>query len=313
MQEADWDDLRIFLAVSRGGSLAAAARTLGINHSTVLRRLNKLEQDLGTRLFSRDLGGYAMTPAGELLAEQLGGVGEQIEAMQPQLAGRNAELSGPLRVTTTDTLAYGLLMPILAEFRARHPRIELQVVIHNTFLSLTRREADVALRPVAAPPEHLLGRRVGRMQTAPYAARAYLARMAAESEPGTEAGTEASPSGPAHAHWPDHWWVLPDESLAHLAQARWALANVPASRCAARADSLVAMAQAVRFGMGAGMLLCLLGDADPSLVRLADPDPALDTPLWLLTHPDLRHSARIRAFNDFVADALRASPWVLQD
>lgn len=297
MQEADWDDLRVFLAVSRGGSLAAAARVLQVNHSTVLRRLNKLEDDLGTRLFSRDPGGYVMTPAGELLAERLDGVGDQIDAAQRVLAGRDTELSGPLRVTTTDTLAYGLLMPVLAEFRARHPRIELQVAINNAFLNLTRREADVAIRPAAAPPEHLVGRRAGRVQTAPYASRRYLERLQA----------------PAVAHWPGHAWVLPDDSLAHLAQARWALAHVPADRCAVRADSLVAMAQAVRHDMGAGMLLCMLGDADDSLVRLADPDPALDTPVWLLTHPDLRHSARVRAFNNFVIAALRASPWVLQD
>ncbi|SDB99841.1 DNA-binding transcriptional regulator, LysR family [Cupriavidus sp. YR651] len=297
MHEPDWDDLKVFLAVSRGGSLAAAARALQVNHSTVLRRLNKLEDDLGTRLFARDLAGYAMTPAGELLAGQLDGVGELIEAAQRQLAGRDAELSGPLRVTTTDTLAYGLLMPVLANFRLRHPRIELQVVINNSFLSLTRREADVAIRPAAEPPEHLVGRRAGRLQTAPYAARAYLERMDA----------------PPEAHWPGHAWVVPDESLSHLAQARWAIANVPADRCAVRADSLVAMAQAVRYGMGAGMLLCMLGDADDSLVRLAEPDPALDTPVWLLTHPDLRHSGRVRALNDFVMEALRQSPWVLAD
>lgn len=298
MQEADWDDLRIFLAVSRHGSLAAAARALHVNHSTVLRRLNRLEEDLGTRLFTRDLGGYTMTAAGETLAGRLDGVGEQIDAAQRQMAGRDTELSGPLRVTTTDTLAYGLLMPILADFRARHPHIELQVAIHNNFLNLTRREADVAVRPASAPPEHLLGRYAGRLQTAPYASRAYLDRMGAPAEP-------QSPP------WPGHWWVIPDDSLAHLAQARWALANVPADRCAVRTDSLIAMAQAVRLGMGAGMLLCMLGDADASLVRLAEPDPALDTPLWLLTHPDLRHSARVRAFNDFVADALRQSQWVL--
>lgn len=316
MQDADWDDLRVFLAVSRHGSLAAAARALQVNHSTVLRRLNKLEDDLGTRLFARDGGGYVMTAAGELLAQRLDGVGDQIDAVQRQLAGRDTELSGPLRVTTTDTLAYGLLMPILADFRTRHPRIELQVAIHNSFLNLTRREADVAIRPAAAPPEHLVGRHLGRLQTAPYASRAYLDRMKAASpdgqRPDRAAGHGTDPT-PENAHWPGHAWVVPDDSLAHLAQARWALAHVPADRCAVRADSLVAMAQAVRFGMGAGQLLCMLGDADPTLVRLSTPDPALDTPLWLLTHPDLRHSARVRAFNDFVTDALRASPWVMRD
>ncbi len=102
--------------------------------------------------------------------------------------------------------------------------------------------------------------------------------------------------------------MVPDDALSHLAQARWVAANVPEARRAVCADSLVAMAEAVRQGMGAGMLLCLLADPDRELVRMASPDAALDTPLWILTHPDLRGSARVRAFSDFLLARLQASP-----
>lgn len=300
MQEADWDDLKYFLAVGQSGSLAGAARALHVNHSTVLRRLARLEDTLGTLLFERQATGYAMTAAGEALAQRLAGVGEQIDAAQRQLSGLYSQLSGPLRVTTTDTLLGALLMPLFAEFRSLHPRIQLQLVVNNSFLSLSRREADVAIRPANAPPEYLVGRRIGRLQTAPYAARSYLQQL----------GLPATADSPALADWPAYDWVVPDEALSHLAQARWIREHVPEPRRAVSADSLVAMADAVRHGMGAGMLLCLLAGDDPALVRLAPADAAMDTDLWVLTHPDLRHSARVRVLTDFLHGRLREGRWL---
>jgi DNA-binding transcriptional LysR family regulator len=147
MHDLDWDDLRFFLAVSERGSISAAAKLLNVNHSTVLRRLGTLEKRLGTRLFDRLPDGYEMTAQGEELRNQLRGVSEQIETAQRNLSGRDLGLHGAIRITTTDTLMHGLLMPYLAEFRALNSVIQLEIAIHNTFLSLTRREADVAVRP----------------------------------------------------------------------------------------------------------------------------------------------------------------------
>ncbi|MFJ4292116.1 LysR family transcriptional regulator [Cupriavidus sp. NPDC089707] len=301
MQEADWDDLKHFLAVSQSGSLAGAARTLHVNHSTVLRRLARLEEVLGTLLFERHPTGYALTAAGEALAQRLAGVGEQIDAAQRQLSGLDSQLSGPLRVTTTDTLLTGLLMPLFAEFRAMHPRIQLQIVVNNGFLSLSRREADVAIRPANAPPEYLVGRRIGRLQTAAYASRRYLQRL----------GLPTEADSPLLSDWTAYDWVVPDEALSHLAQARWVRDQVPEHRRAVSADSLVAMADAVRHGMGAGMLLCFLAGWDAELVRLAPAERDLDTDLWLLTHPDLRHSARVRVLTDFLYERVRAAESVM--
>lgn len=285
-----WDDLQVFTAVCDAGSVSGAAQRLRVNHSTVLRRIASLEHSLGLRLFDRLPGGYAPTAAGNTLAQRLAGVAEQVDSAQRQLMGQDEAMQGVIRITSTDTLLLSLLMPLLAAFRARHPGVQLQVVVNNSFLSLTQREADVALRGSNKPPGNLVGRRVGNIQTALYGSRAYLKSL------GRRAGF-------------DDWrFVAPDESLSHLAQAQWLQQHVPAARIAMRVDSLLGMLEAVRHGAGVGMLLCPLADACDELKQLAAPDPRLDTQVWILTHPDLKQVARIRAFTQFLFDALSRDP-----
>ena len=178
-------------------------------------------------------------------------------------------------------------------FATRTPGIDLQLVVNNAFSSLTRREADVALRGTNDPPPHLAGREVGRVQTALYAARDYWRRHRRLATPA------------------QHTWVAPDENLDHLAQARWVARHIPRERIAVRVDSLTAMVDAVQAGLGVGFLLCFLGDRVRNLVRVAEPMDALDTQLWILTHPDLRRVARIRTFTDYLYGALSGHPHVL--
>ena len=282
----DWADLQYFTAVVRSGSIAGAARALRVNHSTVLRRIASLEAALGVRLFDRLPGGYALTTAGNELNEHLAGLDKQVDAAQRHLTGRDAAITGTIRLTTTDTLLHGLLMPVLARFHAAHPAVQVQVAINNDFASLTRREADVALRGSNKPPANLLGRRVGDIRTALYASRAYLKSL-----------------GRGHSE-ADYRWIGLDESLAHLEQARWLRRHVAPERVVLRVDSLVGMVDAVAHGVGVALLLCPLADARSEFVQLAPPDPAFDTQVWILTHPDLRQVARVRAFTQFVFDAL---------
>ena len=289
MQEMDWDDLRFFLTVSERGSISAAAELLNVNHSTVLRRLASLEKRLGARLFDRLPDGYEITAQGEELRNQLRGVSEQIESAQRSLSGRDLSLSGAIRVTTTDTLMRGLLIPYLAEFRALNPAIQMEIVINNTFLSLSQREADVAVRPSNVVPENLVGRRVGRLRTAIYASKSYVKKNAIKK------------------HWAAHNWVAPDETLSHLAQAKWMRENIPEDRIVVRVDSLLGMVAAVLHGMGVGLLLCFLADDERDLVPLAEPVNELETDVWILTHPALKGVARIKAFTDFLYDRLHAS------
>jgi DNA-binding transcriptional LysR family regulator len=277
-------DLRLVLAIGRAGTLLGGARSLGIDHSTAFRRLNALERKLGVRLFERAREGYVPTAAGEATIAAAERVDEEIVALERKLAGADLRPSGVVRVTLTDT-SIDLLTPVFAEFRKAHPQIALEIAIANQFFTLSRRDADVAIRPSTAAPEDLIAHRIAEVATAIYAAPSYLAasKRRALSE---------------------HLWVGPDESLAHLGSARWLAAEIASERVVYRANSLVALQTAARAGVGVAPLPCYLGDRDPALLRVRGPIPAMAARMWVLIHPDLRRVVRIRAFVDFMLPAL---------
>lgn len=296
MHRMEWDELRFFLAVAEAGSLAGAARALGVNHTTVLRRINGFEAQLGLRLFDRLPGGYAMTVGGEELLAAARRIEETVTGLERRLAGQDLRLEGELRVTTTDTLALTILMPHLAAFRTAHPGITLELTVTNAMANLTRRDADVAIRPTAEPPEALVGRRVAGLAHAIYAAsRSYLERKAAEA-PAAAADGIADLSGQA--------WIGTDASLASTVGARWLRRELPAARIVCRLDLLMAMRAAAAAGLGLALLPCYVGDTDPGLARVRPPLPGTEAGLWLLTHEDLRRTARVRMFTAFMARAL---------
>ncbi|MEC9481824.1 MAG: LysR family transcriptional regulator [Halomonas sp.] len=274
-----WDDLRIVLAIAETGSLSGAARRLEVSHATVFRRLGELERRMGARLFERSRNGYTPTLAGEDMADTAGRVAEEVAGAERRLLGQDLALSGTLRITTTDTLLMGLLAPILAEFRTLHPRITLEVAVSNRTLNLTRRDADVAIRPTSSPPETLVGRRVGCIAQAVY----------------------------VRADLPDATsWVGPDAHLGYPTLETWMSHHGFDTHVGLRVDSMLGMLAAIKSGLGRGVLPCYLADHEPELRRLDKPIPELATDLWLLTHPDLRRTARILAFFDFVALSLAA-------
>lgn len=282
----EWTDLQFFVAVCERGSVGAAAQALRVNHSTVLRRIANLERTLSVRLFDRLPRGYALTEQGRALEASIAGVQEQLDAAQRRLTGVDLALGGTIRVTAPDTLIQAFLLPLLAEFQAAHPAVHLELVANNTFLNLTQREADVAVRGSNRPPENLVGRRAGVIQTALYGSRDYLASL-----------------GRKHTA-ADYRWVGHDPSLLHLESAKWMAKHVTTERVAIRVDSLVAMTEAVVAGFGVGWLLCPLGDARTELKRIEPPRPDLDTQIWVLTHPDLKRVARIKALTDFLYERL---------
>ncbi|WP_440997263.1 LysR family transcriptional regulator [Arhodomonas sp. SL1] len=282
----DWDDLRTVLAITRAGTAARAAETLGVHPSTVFRRLNAMERTLGVQLFRRLPDGYVPTTAGE----EAGTVAERMEAeiavLGRRLSGQDLRPSGTVRVTTTDTLV-GLLQSDLPAFRREYPEIELRFLVTNRFFDLTRHDADVAVRPSIAPPETLVGRRVATVATALYASQRYLDEK------------------PAEMDLAEHDWIAPDESLGQLPSTRWLAATVPAERIHIRANTLMAALEGTKAGVGVCPLPVFLGDAERGLRRLGAPLPELASELWLLTHPDLRFVGRVKAVMDFAAEALR--------
>lgn len=285
-----WDGVQSFLTVVHAGSVSAAAGELKVNHSTVLRRLGALEDAFATRLFDRLPTGYALTEAGQDLAEKLTGVNEQIDAAHRELIGQDVEIRGTIRVMSPETLVRGMLMPLISSFCARYPAVQIQLVVGSHTPNLTRREADVAIREADPPSETLIARYIGCVQTALYASKDYLASL------------------PAGATSDDYRWVAPDDLLLHLPASRWMQRRIDPSRIALKADSLGALVDAVCCGIGVGKLLCPLADRQAELVQLAPPDPELDMKLWILTHPDLRKVARIRAFTSFMLEELASEP-----
>jgi DNA-binding transcriptional LysR family regulator len=289
---ADWNDLRLVLAIARSRGLTGAAKTLGIDHSTAFRRLQVLEARLGVPMFERLPGGvYAPTQAGQLTVMTAERVETEVLGLARDIAGRDTRLSGRLRVTSSETLAYRLLTRHIASFRREHPGIVVELVIDNRVLSLSRREADVALRPMRPRESELWGRKLAEVAWTAYGAKELLER------------SRQLWSAEQLRDWPIIGW---EEGVAGIAAADWLSSVVPDAAFVYRTSSLVNQLVAARAGIGLAVLPCYLGDPEPELVRaLPTVLVELRSEMWIVTHKDLRKTARVRAFFDHLAARIR--------
>lgn len=278
-----WDDFRLIKAIADAGGLTGAAAALGVNHSTVFRRLGQIEEGVGLQLFERRKTGYVATPAGEEMAALAARIDDDVSGFARRIAGREIAPSGEVRITTTDTLFLHLLIPIFHAFRQEHPTIRLDIVIANQALNLSKRDADIAIRASDAPPETLVGRRLATLAWAVYG-RAQDGPEVAES-----------------AFVFERDWVCLGDQLSHIKAARYVRDRVAPERIVLKTSAVLGLAQAIEAGIGVGPLPCFIGDQNPALRRIMAPNPEFGTALWLLTHPDIRQSPRIRATLDFLA------------
>ncbi|MDX3805369.1 LysR family transcriptional regulator [Bosea thiooxidans] len=293
-----WDDFRLIKAIADKRALPAAAAALGINHSTVFRRLGQIEEALGVRLFERHRSGYVATPAGEEMVQLAGRVDDDIHAFTRRLAGQEIKPAGELRIATNDTLLVDLLTPVFAKFLAQCPDIRLDILIGNQAANLSKRDADIAIRATDNPPETLIGRKPARIAWALY-------------------GRRADFPGPELPSSEDLWqrqWVSLGEQFTMMSAVRYLARHVAPERVVYKLNTVLGLAEAVEAGIGVGFLPCFIGDTRPGLARLAAPNPDLSADLWLLTHPDLRHTPRVRLFLDFaVGELARLKPLVEGD
>ncbi len=287
-QTLAWDDFRLIKAIAERRALPAAAAALGLNHSTVFRRLGQIEQALGVKLFERHRSGYVATPAGDEMAQLAERVDSDISAFALKLAGQEIKPAGDLRVTTNDTLLVDLLTPVFAGFLGQCPDIRLDVLLSNQALNLSKRDADVAIRATDNPPETLVGRKAARIAWALYGRAVDF--------------TGAEPV-PIESLWQRAWVSLGD-SFSGLKAVRYLAQHVAPERIVYKVNTVLGQAEAVEAGIGIGFLPCFIADRKPALTRLAPPDDGLGADLWLLTHPDLRHSPRVRLFLDYMAGEL---------
>ena len=293
----NWDDTRLFLALARSGSARATAAEQDISHSTVTRRVDQLEVDLGVRLFDRDVRGYRLTGAGEVMMKLTIRAEEALLAAERQLQGRDSQLSGEIRLTTANIVALHLIMDDLAEFTRLYPDIDMNVLISYDLFNLSRREADVALRILrldSNPPEGLIGRKLITMKSCCYASDAYLA----ENDPTSADSTARWIGWDDLERFPD--WVKASP-----------FPNLPVY---GRMNDGMLQAEAARCGLGITVLPCFFGDRVEGLQRIPGCDPYPSFDLWMLSHPDLRDAARMRTFRAFMAAAIdRKKPLLVGD
>ena len=276
----DWDGLRYFRAVASAGTLSGAARALRVEHTTVARRIDGLEAELGARLFLRNPRGYVLTRVGETLLESAAAMDEQLGRAIRLARGQDVEMEGAVRVATADALATHVVVPALPALRRAHPELRVEIVSDTRPHDLSRREADVALRLGVSSDDRLIVKKLGRLGFGVYAARNLAKKRIDERR--------AS-------------WVGFDETVGRQPHEEWLDEHVPDARIVVRANRQHTLVEAVRRGVGLGILPCLVADHDPDLVRLRGPDEVFTRELSLHVHADLHRSRRVRAFMESIA------------
>jgi DNA-binding transcriptional LysR family regulator len=283
-----WDDLRIVKAIGEHGGLAAAAAMLGLNHSTISRRLSVVEGSLGVVLFDRRRSGYTATAAGaEIIA-----LGERVEedvlSVTRRVSGPMRGHKGNLRVATSDALLYDFLNPIIGDFQRNNPEVRVEVLVGNAVKNLARGDSDIAFRAATlAPPENLYGRKAARIAWAIYGRKIdYL-------------GTQ-----PLMEELYQSRWVSYGDTLTGLRAFDFVERRVPENNVCYRADSVLGVASAVCAGLGIAFLPCMHADLVPSLTRIGAIEPEVYDELWILTHPDIRKSGRVYAFMSHCSAAI---------
>lgn len=281
-----WNDLQIVLAVAQHGSASRAANLLGINHSTVIRRINDFEANHSVKLFERHPTGLKPTRAGRSLLEASQPIEGAVLNIEREILGQDLKLEGLIRVTTTESVADHILIPHLKTFREAHPAITIDLIVTSTRLDLPRLDADLSVRPSISPPNDLIGRNVSRMSFAMYAQiQAYeqWQRLPKEQIP----------------------WVGVSHALENSPVAGWLKSLRLEHQIATRGNSFVTLREMAANGLGFAVLPCFLGDRDDRLIRVEPPPKELNTFVWVLTHKDLRNSARVRALSEHLARGLR--------
>lgn len=285
--ELEWSDLSLVLAICRSGSLSGAARLLGQNHSTIFRRINAIEERTGVRFFERLPQGYRMTAAGEAAFATAERVESEIHALGREILGQDMRLQGHVRVTAPEGVVANILPEVVIAFSGLHPDVSIELLGSTAALDLSRREAEVAIRATRKPPDSAFGRKVCDFRFAIFGSPGYLQQ---------------------HADLPlkDMQWCLLQGLLDWLVPSMWKKREQGEQQTALVTNSVVPLLNAVAGGLGVSVLPCYLGDADARLVRAAQPIETLTIELWVLTHSDLRHTARVKTLMSFLFEFLAA-------
>jgi DNA-binding transcriptional LysR family regulator len=282
----DAADLAVVLAMVRGATLAAAGERLGVDVSTVFRALQRIERGLRQSLFERSRTGYLPTELALALAAQAEQVEAALEAARAAAQLEPDLVSGTVRLTTTNSVLHGLVAPALAALSAQHPLLDFEIDTSNALANLTRRDADIAVRATKRPPPHLVGKRIGVMRLALYAARRGGPKRLADVEAGKAA------------------WIAVDDALPDHPSVAWRRRHYPKVVPRWRIDSIVMAQELVARGFGVALLPTFFAAPRRDLVALTEPLEETANELWLLTHRDARHLRRVSTVFGYLAREL---------
>jgi len=286
----DWDDLKHLLAVARHGSTLAAGRALGVDQSTVQRRLAELERRIGQALVRRQPNGYRLTEFGMALLPHAERIEQAVMAFEQHIATATADVTGVIRVTCPEPIVFRITQSTLLErFRALHPALQVQFVMSDKYVDLLKGEADIALRSGDTDDGELVGRKIGDSIWAIYASQAYIERHGRPQRLEDLA---------------QHALVGFDETMAKHRIAAWLHRVAPNATVAARSNSVLGLVYSAKAGIGVAPLPIALGDAEPDLVRVIEPVAELSRIWRVLTTPELRRTPRVSAFFDFIVSEI---------
>jgi DNA-binding transcriptional LysR family regulator len=279
-----WDDFRYFLALHRNGTLKAAAQQLGVDQATVGRRISALEESLGTQLFEKRSDGYFLTLAGERVLPTLQATEENLLSVERIIAGRDERVEGLVRIAMPGALANHWLIPRLRRLLEKHPKLELEILTGPEVVNLARREADIAIRLVRLTQRDLVAKKIGELELALYA---HSSLFSHSRKPSKKEDLEAYPFvGLSREATSDLERVILKKIENHV-------------RCTIRSAAWSSVFYAVQAGLGVGILPSFIAEREPKLVQLPFVEPSR-APLWMVVHPDIVQSARVRAVIDFL-------------
>ena len=283
----NWDDLKVFLALSRGGTLSETARRLKVSQPTVGRRIERLERDMEAKLFDRLADGYALTAAGERLLPMAEEMAVAAEALDRTTAAHADVIEGTVRVSVHESVS-PFLIDHLAVMHSRLPDIEFELFVTHIQVNLSRREADILIREELPGASSLTTRKLGEAHYAIYGAQSYV---------------NAHPEARAEDRYRTCDWVGFDEEHARFAGYEWLRSRLGNRAPVYRTNNGMVLRQTVANGTALGVLPCFIADADPNLVRLSAPLAEVTEPLWMLVHPDMKRRPAIRAVMDALIEA----------
>ncbi len=283
----DWSDLRFVLAVAREGSALRAAQSLGVNQTTVMRRITQIEGAVGSALFERKQNGYHLTTLGERVAAVAARIENEVDGLESAIAAEQRAISGNVRLTTSEALASHVVAPLLPDFRKAHPGVLIELLAEDRRLDLARGDADIALRTGSQPTgAGIVARRLPNVSWSVYCSRAYA------SEHGAPATVEQLDGHPI---------IGIDGALANRPASLFLSRAAPNSKVAARSNSLGNLVSTLKAGLGVAMLPCLIGDSEADLVRCLPPIGEVDSEMWMIVREDVKSASHVRAFADFLA------------